>query len=174
MNDAFPKTRDKSARGQSLRSSAESLPGPVSGPSASSKVAKQTQMFSSRSRTTTDLFVLRYHLRGVEICRKEVALLQALHAVLPVPELINADISGDENGTTYLLYRYVHGPTFREIRQRGSSRDMADAARAIGRSMSVPRECPSILAGTQRPPEAVRDTQGRFRFASLAGTSWCK
>ena len=84
-----------------------------------------------------DLFVLRYHLRGVEICRKEVALLQALHAVLPVPELINADISGDENGTTYLLYRYVHGQTFREIRQRGSSRDMADAARAIGRSMSV-------------------------------------
>jgi aminoglycoside phosphotransferase (APT) family kinase protein len=84
-----------------------------------------------------DLFVLRYHLRGREVCRKEVSLLQALRDVLPVPELINADITGDKSGTTYLLYRYVRGQTFREIRDGGSSRDMADAACAIGRSMSV-------------------------------------
>jgi aminoglycoside phosphotransferase (APT) family kinase protein len=84
-----------------------------------------------------DLFVLRHHLRGAEVCRKEVSLLQGLRDVLPVPELIAADVTGDKSGTTYLVYRYVPGHTFREIRDRGSARDMADAAGAIGRSLSV-------------------------------------
>jgi aminoglycoside phosphotransferase (APT) family kinase protein len=84
-----------------------------------------------------DLFVLRRHLRGMEACRKEVFLLQALQHVLPVPELIDADITGDKTGTMYLLYRYVPGQTFREIRNSGSSRDMAEAASAVGRALSV-------------------------------------
>ena len=84
-----------------------------------------------------DLFVFRRHLRGMEACRKEVFLLQALQHVLPVPELIDADITGEKSGTMYLLYRYVPGQTFREIRNSGSSRDMAEAASAIGRALSV-------------------------------------
>ena len=84
-----------------------------------------------------DLFVLRRHLRGMEACRKEVFLLQALQHVLPVPELIDADITGEKSGTMYLLYRYVPGQTFREIRNSGSPRDMAEAASAIGRALSV-------------------------------------
>jgi aminoglycoside phosphotransferase (APT) family kinase protein len=84
-----------------------------------------------------DLFVLRRHLRGMEACRKEVFLLQVLQHVLPVPELIDADITGDKSGTMYLLYRYVPGRTFREIRKSGSFRDMSEAASAVGRALSV-------------------------------------
>ena len=90
-----------------------------------------------RMENCDDLFVLRHHLRGTEVCRKEVSLLQALQDVLSVPELIDADITGDESGKRYLLYRYVPGQTFREIRDSGSSQDMADAACAIGRCLSL-------------------------------------
>jgi fructokinase len=83
-----------------------------------------------------DLFVLRRHLRGMEACRKEALLLDALRHVLPVPELIDEDITGEKSGTVYLLYRYVPGQTFREIRSSGSSQDMAEAASAIGSALS--------------------------------------
>ena len=83
-----------------------------------------------------DLFVLRRHLRGMEACRKEAFLLEALRHVLPVPELIDADITGEKSGTRYLLCRYVPGQTFREIRNSGSSQDMAEAASAIGGALA--------------------------------------
>ena len=84
-----------------------------------------------------DTFVFRRHLRGSEACRKERSLLKALQGRLPVPELIDANSSEDEPGAPYLVYRYVPGRTFREIRDAGSPQDMADAASAIGHCLSM-------------------------------------
>ena len=90
-----------------------------------------------RIENYNDLLVLRSYRRGASVCRKEVALLQALQEVFPVPELIDADTAENMSGKAYMLYRYVPGQTFREMRESGSSQDMADSATAIGRCLSV-------------------------------------
>ena len=100
-----------------------------------------------RLENCDDLFVLRRHLRGAEVCRKEVSLLRGLQKVIPVPELIDSDITGDTSGTPYLLYRYVPGQTFREIRDGGSSRALADAAIAVGRVLSMLRNFKASSSG---------------------------
>ena len=51
-----------------------------------------------------ELFILRTHLRGAEICEKEVHLLKALQELIPVPSLVQADPTGDQFGTPYLTY----------------------------------------------------------------------
>ena len=84
-----------------------------------------------------DPFVLRQYRRGSEVCRKEQVILKALQGNLPVPELVASFSSEEECAVPYLIYRYVPGQTFREIRNIGSSRDMAEAASAIGGSLSM-------------------------------------
>ena len=103
------------------------------------------------------LLVLRQHLRGTEVCRKEVHLLQVLQNVIPVRELVKSDVTGDEAGFPYLLYRFLPGQTFRQIRAHGSPRDMANAAHAIGR----------CLAALQRRDVSFFGTSGldrRYKF----------
>lgn len=95
-----------------------------------------------------DAFVLRRHLRGTEACLKEVHLLQALQNMIPVPEVVKSDETGNEVGTPYLIYRYVPGLTFRQIRANGTPRDMADAAHAIGRTLATLRNCDISLPST--------------------------
>lgn len=84
-----------------------------------------------------DTFVVRRYRRGSEVCRKEQLILKALQGKLPVPEWIASFHSDDESGAPYTVYRYVPGHTFREIREVGSPRDMAEAARAIGDCLST-------------------------------------
>lgn len=90
-----------------------------------------------RIENCADSFVLRFYRRGPSVCRKETLILQALQDIFPVPEVIDADTAGDVSGQAYLLYRYIPGQTFREARESGSSQDMADAASAVGRCLSV-------------------------------------
>jgi aminoglycoside phosphotransferase (APT) family kinase protein len=94
------------------------------------------------------LFVLRQHLRGAEVCRKEVHLLQVLQNLIPVPELVRSDVTGDEAGFPYLLYRFLPGQTFRQIRANGSPRDMANAAHAIGRCLGALQRCDVSFFGS--------------------------
>jgi aminoglycoside phosphotransferase (APT) family kinase protein len=84
-----------------------------------------------------ELFVLRQYLRGTEVCLKEVRLLQALQDLIPVPRLVKSDVTGNEVGIPYLIYRFLPGLTFRQVRANGSPRNMANAAHAIGRCLGV-------------------------------------
>jgi aminoglycoside phosphotransferase (APT) family kinase protein len=84
-----------------------------------------------------DLLVLRQYARGTEVCRKETLLLGALQDLMPVPRLVKSDVTGNEGGIPYLIYRFLPGLTFRQIRAHGSHRDMANAAHAIGRCLGV-------------------------------------
>jgi aminoglycoside phosphotransferase (APT) family kinase protein len=84
-----------------------------------------------------ELFVLRQYLRGTEVCRKEVHLLDVLQNLIPVPRLVKSDVTANEVGVPYLIYRFLPGLTFRQIRAKGSPRDMANAAHAIGRCLAV-------------------------------------
>jgi aminoglycoside phosphotransferase (APT) family kinase protein len=82
-------------------------------------------------------FVLRQHLRGQDLCLKEVSVLRLLRGIVPVAEVIDFGTMKDQSHNTYLLYAYVPGQHFRKIRASGSSRDMAEAAFSIGRCLSV-------------------------------------
>lgn len=97
-----------------------------------------------------ELFVLRQYLRGTEVCRKEVHLLDALQNLIPVPRLVISDVTAYEVGVPYLIYRFLPGLTFRQIRANGSPRDMANAAHAIGRCLGVLQSRDVSLLGACR------------------------
>jgi len=90
-----------------------------------------------RFEAREELLVLRQYLRGPEVCRKEALLLHALQNLIPVPRLVKSDVTGNEGGVPYLIYQFLPGLTFRQIRANGSDRDMANAAQAIRRCLGV-------------------------------------
>ncbi|HEY0794798.1 MAG TPA: aminoglycoside phosphotransferase family protein [Acidisarcina sp.] len=122
-----------------------------------------------------DTFVLRQYRRGSEVCRKEQAILKALQGKLPVPELIASFSSENECGVPYLIYRYVPGQTFREIREVGSPRDMAEAASAIAGRLSMLAKCdasPLSEDGLLRYAFALSDIDSPLMHERLHGDDW--
>jgi hypothetical protein len=85
-----------------------------------------------RLQNSDDTFVLRRYLHCRHVCEKEVYLLRFLQGVIPIPELVKADASGNEAGEPYILYRYLDGVTFRQIRAAGTGQNLATAAHALG------------------------------------------
>jgi aminoglycoside phosphotransferase (APT) family kinase protein len=102
-----------------------------------------------RFEACDELLVLRQYLRGAEVCRKETLLLQTLQDLIPVPRLVKSDVTGGDGGIPYLIYRFLPGLTFRQIRASGSHLDMANAAHAIGRCLGVlqNQDIPLLVAG---------------------------
>jgi aminoglycoside phosphotransferase (APT) family kinase protein len=79
-----------------------------------------------------DPLVLRLYTRDGAACRKEVELHRLVGASVPVPEILYADCSGDEEMPPYVVMRWVEGATFREIKRRRDAREIAECAGAIG------------------------------------------
>lgn len=100
-----------------------------------------------RFEARNDVFVLRQYLRGFNPCEKEAQLLEVLQGLIPVPSLVASDCTGSETGGRYLIYRFLDGPTFRQVRANGSPQDMANAAHAIGHCLGVLRNCGISLVG---------------------------
>jgi aminoglycoside phosphotransferase (APT) family kinase protein len=69
--------------------------------------------------------VLRLYTRGLETARLELDLLRAAAGYLPVPEIVHA-------GDGFLIYRFIEGATFQELKSTGTAQDMAGASYAIG------------------------------------------
>ena len=79
--------------------------------------------------------VLRIFLRDPAACRREVYALERLGGVVPVPEVLanNANAGASQH---FILYRYIEGYTFQQIRSMGGGADIADAAYALGQSLA--------------------------------------
>jgi aminoglycoside phosphotransferase (APT) family kinase protein len=102
-----------------------------------------------------DLLVLRIHTRDPGACAKELAILRSAEGFLPVPEVIYASPSGDEDLPPHILYRFVEGITFQELKSRGDPKEIAEAAYAIGSALAhVPAVRPPRELG---PRAAVTD-----------------
>ena len=82
-----------------------------------------------------DPLVFRAYSRGRSAQEREVEVLSALKSVVEAPEIIGTSSFGEED-TTYILYRYIDGVTFQQIKESGSLRDTAEAAAAIGRALA--------------------------------------
>jgi len=100
--------------------------------------------------------VLRLYRRDPSACRKEASILRSTAATLPVPELIFADETGDEDIGPWLVYRYAEGMTFQELKKHGCADDMAQASFAIGETLASLQSIgtPALLASevlSQRP-----------------------
>lgn len=108
-----------------------------------------------------DTFVLRRYLRNPAACEKEVALLQQLDKHLPVPQVLAADPSGRQTGEPFILYRYLEGITFRQLRAHGSPQDTAQAAHAIGAALAHLQTIaiePGNIPGLRPRPTSTEDT----------------
>jgi len=102
-----------------------------------------------------DPAVLRIYTRDRESCAKELAVWRLASRFIPVPEILNANPEGLEHIGPYVIYRFVEGITFQELKRSGSLTDMAEAAFAVGAALArvhavTPGEaaCPGPASGT--------------------------
>src|SRR5271155_1247885 len=77
-----------------------------------------------------DSMVLRIFTHDPQACAKELAILRSAHGILPVPDVVHASPKGEEGAAPFMVYRFVEGVTFQELKSRGDTRDMAEAAYA--------------------------------------------
>jgi aminoglycoside phosphotransferase (APT) family kinase protein len=83
---------------------------------------------------SNDPLVLRIYTRDPGACAKELAILRPARGIIPVPEVIHAGSQGDD--APYVLYRFVEGITFQELKRKGNARDLAEAAYAMGSALA--------------------------------------
>ena len=69
--------------------------------------------------------VLRIYTRDASACQREVQVLRCVSKWLPVPELIYANPDGEGDIGPHVLYRYIEGTTFQEVKSRGDHQTMA-------------------------------------------------
>jgi aminoglycoside phosphotransferase (APT) family kinase protein len=80
--------------------------------------------------------VMRIYLREPSACRKEVHLLDCVAGHLPIPEVIYADYASEQPYGPYIIYRYIVGLTFQELKATGNLDNMAEAAYAVGKALA--------------------------------------
>jgi len=74
---------------------------------------------------------LRVYQRGPVAGRKEIELLRYLAGKAPVPAIVATDEAG-----AGLIYRYIEGITFQELKHRGNREHIAEASFAIGQALA--------------------------------------
>ena len=80
--------------------------------------------------------VMRIYVRDPAMCQKEVCILTSAAHHLPVPEIIYVGENGEEGIGPFVLYPYIEGLTFQELKSAGNLEDMAKAAFAVGQSLA--------------------------------------
>lgn len=103
--------------------------------------------------------VLRIYVRDPAACEKELQILRSASGTIPVPDVIHAEPRGDADSGPYILYHFVEGITFQELKETRNLQDMADASYAMGRALAqvagvAPGSLPSrsISAETTNSP----------------------
>jgi aminoglycoside phosphotransferase (APT) family kinase protein len=87
-----------------------------------------------RFAESNDPLVLRIYTADPGACAKELATLRSARGIVPVPEVIHSGAPGED--APYIVYRFIEGTTFQELKRRGNIRDLAEAAYAIGSALA--------------------------------------
>jgi aminoglycoside phosphotransferase (APT) family kinase protein len=82
-------------------------------------------------------FVLRIYGHDPNACLKEAELLRLLRATTPVPEVLHVQADGCCGAGPFIVTRYVEGITFRQLRRGGDAAAVAQAAYAVGETLSA-------------------------------------
>jgi aminoglycoside phosphotransferase (APT) family kinase protein len=134
-------------------------------PGAAVHVVRSFETRTAHSNVVVDVaergtFVLRRYGRDTALFAKESALLRSPGAPAGAPALVHAE-HGSASGEPFLLYRFVEGMTFRELRDTAPAADVGQAAAAIGAALArVARDGDGAARGlAPRPSFGVRDCE---------------
>jgi fructokinase len=83
-------------------------------------------------RSHSEDFVLLRSGGSRRTIAKELAVIEALQRILPVPAILDCDADGRRTGHPFLIYQYVVGMTFEELRKRKCKKEISEAAGSIG------------------------------------------
>ena len=83
-----------------------------------------------------DPLVLRLYARDRAACQKEVDLHRLVGGCVPVPEILYAATSEQEDVAPHVLMRWVKGLTFRQLKARHQPAEIAEAAHSIGGTLA--------------------------------------
>ena len=98
---------------------------------------KRNANFKLRVSTSAVALVLRLYEHNPSICQKEVDLLELVRAKVRVPEVLYAAPAGLDEIPPFVLYEYIEGITFRELKRLGDADALAQAAFAAGQVLAA-------------------------------------
>ena len=81
--------------------------------------------------------VLRIYEHHPSLCRKEMDLLNLVSPTVPVPEVIHEEPDGWNDMPPFVLFRYVDGITFHELKRGGDAGAISQAAFSVGRTLAL-------------------------------------
>ena len=93
--------------------------------------------FKVHFATDDEPVVLRVYERDPGACRKELDLLGALGAIVPVPEVLHAEPEGFGDEGPFIFLRYVEGITFRQLKATGDRHAVQEASYAVGAALGA-------------------------------------
>lgn len=91
----------------------------------------------SISGSPSELVVLRIYEHDASLCRKEVDLLHLIGHSVPVPEVIHAEPEGLNDIPPFVLFRFVQGISFQELKRSGDAASICEAAFAVGQTLAL-------------------------------------
>jgi aminoglycoside phosphotransferase (APT) family kinase protein len=92
--------------------------------------------FKLQLDSTPELVVLRIYEHDASLCQKEVDLIRLAGRSVPVPEVIHVEPRASEDIPPFALLRHVEGISFRELRSRGDTEAIAQAAYSTGQTLA--------------------------------------
>jgi len=81
--------------------------------------------------------VLRFYVREPNACAREVALLRLVRRDVPVAEVLHAEPNGLQGFPPFAILEYVDGILFRTLRRTKDQPAIAQAAVAIGKTLTT-------------------------------------
>jgi aminoglycoside phosphotransferase (APT) family kinase protein len=124
------------------------------------------------------VYALRVYAAGPAAFERERQLLSRLASMLPVPEVLLADASGQRCDHPYLVYRWIEGITLNECRRASAPEAFLTLAEPLGRLLARIASLPApddlvepiqIAARLSRADEQLRSGLARERLgATLA------
>ncbi len=117
-----------------------------------------------RLADSAERFVLRFYDRAPASCAKEVRLLDLVGDDVPVPSVLFSD-DGRDGYPPFCVLEFIDGISLRELRRRGNTRCVAEAARDAGRLLPRLARHGFARSGLLSPDLGVQP--GPFAGASL-------
>lgn len=114
---------------------------------------------------SAERFVLRFYDRAPASCAKEVRVLKRVRGDLPVPAVLFAETGGARGYPPFCVLELVEGISLRELRRRGNTAGVAEAAHDAGRLLPRLARHRFEKSGVLSPELSV--TQGPFTDAPL-------
>ena len=133
--------------------------------------------------------VLRFYVREPTACAREVALLRLVSSDVPVAEVLHAEPNGIQGFPPFAILEYVDGILFRTLRRTKDQAAIAQAATAIGKTLTTiasykfPRQgllgtglevSPWLIDGPDTIPRLVDACLGSEIFRRRVDARWAE